>query len=131
MAELKVVINDPKTGKTYQKAVDASLFNGRKLGETVQGAVFGLPGFSVKIMGGSDNAGFPMRKEIDGFARKRPLLSKGPGVHIKRKGMLIRKLVRGNTFNEFSAQANVMITEHGKENLDELLPKQEKKDKKK
>ena len=128
MAELKLNISDPKTGKTYKKVVDTDLFTGRKIGDKIPGNLLDLEGYELQIKGGSDNAGFPMRRDMDGQGRKTPLLSKGPGVKIKRHGMLKRKTVRANTFSALSAQVNMQVITHGKIALDEVFPPTEKKE---
>ena len=57
MAEFKLCIADPKTGKTYKKDAkddEISGFMGLNIGETVKGDSFGLSGFELQITGGSD-----------------------------------------------------------------------------
>ena len=95
MPDLKLTINDPKTGKSFTKVVpetESSFFRGRKIKESIHGDTFGMKGYELVITGGSDTSGFPMRFDVEGQGRKRPLLTKGPGVHIKRKGMKTRKI---------------------------------------
>ena len=87
MAELKVVVNDPKTGKSYQKVLPDNIFNNRKVGEQVNGSELELDGYELKITGGSDKSGCPVRPDMPGFGKKSALLSKGPCVHIPYKGM--------------------------------------------
>ena len=89
MPEVKVVINDTKSGKSYQKVVpenEAQSFVGLKIGSKLSGDKLGLNGYDLEIRGGSDNAGFPMRFDIDGFGRKKPYVSQGPGVRGLKKG---------------------------------------------
>ena len=61
------------------------LLDGMKIGDKVNGDLVEMPGYELVITGGSDNAGFPMRKDIQGSGRKRPLLSGGVGVWTKFK----------------------------------------------
>ena len=90
--EIKLVLNNPKTGKSYQKVLaDGSSMMGSKIGGKIKGEDIELPGYEFEITGGSDSSGFPMRKDIDGSGRKSALLTSGPGVHITRKGMKKRK----------------------------------------
>ena len=77
MPEIKCVINDPKTGNSRQKNVDSALLAGRKIGDKIAGAHLGLEGYELQITGGSDTAGFPMTKMIDGGIRKKALLESG------------------------------------------------------
>ncbi len=109
MVEFKIVINDPKTGKTYQKAVNEEALIGKKIGDKIAGSLIGIPDFELEITGGSDNAGFPMRKDIQGSGRKKALLTSGTGVHIKRDGKKVRKTVMGNTINSNIVQVNMKI----------------------
>ena len=120
MPELKLVISDPKTGKSYAKSSELDL-SGRKIGETITDNDFGLSGFEFLITGGSDNAGFPMRKDIPGAVRKSALLGSGPGIKIKKSGMKLRKTVRGNTFGNLTAQVNLKITKYGKDTIEKSL----------
>ena len=128
MPEIKCVINDPKTGNSRQKNVDSALLAGRKIGDKIAGAHLGLEGYELQITGGSDTAGFPMRKEIDGAARKKLLLGKGVGFRINREGMKLRKTIVGNTISNLTAQVNIKVIKHGAKPFDELMPKQEKKE---
>ena len=130
MAEFKLVIGDPKTGKTVQKEAKenaADAFLGLKIGQTVKGEVIDLTGYEFEITGGSDYAGFPMRKDVPGQQRKRILAVTGVGVNNKKKyrkpkkkgmrtmkGMRSRKMVAGNTVYERTAQINLKVLKAGK-----------------
>lgn len=131
MAELKCVIGDVKAGRTYQRAVALDALTGRKIGETVPGSLFGLSGYELQITGGSDTAGFPMRKDLDGSLRKKIMLKKGDvGVRQKEKGVVIRKTVRGNTINNLTAQVNMKILKYGTKSVEELFGVEKKEEKK-
>lgn len=119
--EIKLVISNPKTGKSYQKPVEDSALLGKKIGDKVSGDLFGLPGYELEIRGGSDSAGFPMRKDVDSSGRKHALLTDGPGVHIDRKGMKKRKTIRGNTIDESTAQVSVKVIKSGSKDIDDIL----------
>ena len=113
MTEYKIVINDTKTGKSYLKTLEDDSFMGLKLGAKVKGEVLGLDGYELEITGGSDNAGFPMRKDVDGPARRKAILTGGVGFHSKRKGLRKRKSVRGNTISPDTAQVNCKVVKAG------------------
>ena len=83
--EVRLTISDPKTGKSYKKVMTENIFLNRKLGETIQGNTIGLEGYELKITGGSDDSGFPMRKEIDTAIRKKPILSGGVGFKVRKR----------------------------------------------
>lgn len=133
MVEFKVVINNVKTGKSYQKTVPEQGLMGKKIGDKIDGKIVGLTGYELEIKGGSDTAGFPMIATLDTIGRKKALLSKGPGVKIKRKGMLKRKTIRGNTISDKTAQINLKIIKYGAKTIEEILgiakeaPQEEKK----
>lgn len=119
----KLVISDPKSKKAYQKEIDQKQtgLRGKKIGEKVQGNSLGLPGYELEITGGSDREGFPMRRDVEGFARKKVLLALPPGFHPKMRGQRKRKSVRGNTVSEHTSQVNLKVVTIGKESLDKLL----------
>ena len=121
MAEFKFVINDKKTGKSYQKAIEDKSVIGKKIGDKVAGEFLGLDGYELEIRGGTDFAGFPMRGDIDGNIRKKALLGKGVGIHLKRAGMKRRKTVCGNTVSAKTAQVNLLITKEGPKPLDQIF----------
>jgi len=125
MAEFKFVINDVKTGKTYQKALEDSSLIGKRIGESISGDFLGLDGYELQIRGGSDFAGFPMRKDIEGPIRKKALLGSGVGVKIDRKGMHLRKTVSGNQITAKTAQVNLSVQKYGSKALDEIFGKKD------
>lgn len=116
--------------KSYQKTCE-NQFDGMKIGAKVDGGLIGLKGYELEITGGSDKCGFPMRKSVEGPARKKGFFGKGVGVkkRIDRKGKKIRKTVVGNTVSNQIAQLNFKVLKVGSESLDKLMPKEEKKEK--
>jgi len=126
MTEVKLVLSD-KSGKSYQTTADVSSFSNKKIGEKLKD-IPNFSGYELQITGGSDTAGFPMRWDVEGVVRKKPLLTSGPGVHIKRKGMKKRKTVRGNTVSSDIAQINVKVLTEGKKSLKEMFGKEEPKE---
>ena len=131
MAEFKLTINDVKTGKSYSKLVkdnEADSFRNKKIKDAVSGDSIGINGYEFEITGGSDNAGFPIRPDLNMAGRKRILLTKGPGVRIKGKdGTRKRKTVVGNILSPSIAQINLKTLKYGSKPLDELLAKKEEK----
>ena len=128
MVELRVVINNPKTGKTYQKELEDNPFINSRIGSKISGEQLGLTGYELEITGGSDIAGFPMRKDMNGTGRKKALLTKGPGIHLKVRGMRKRKTVVANLITEETAQINSKITKSGSKSIEDYLgikPKEE------
>ncbi|MDO8555573.1 MAG: S6e family ribosomal protein [Nanoarchaeota archaeon] len=126
MPEIKCVINDVKSGKSYTKPVEDQVLFGRKVGEKLSGAVVGLPGYELIIAGGSDSAGFPMVKFLDTGLRKRLILNKGLGLRTRKKKALQksaikRRALRGSQINNFTAQLNLKIVQYGSKSVEELL----------
>jgi small subunit ribosomal protein S6e len=130
MVEFKAVINDVKTGKSYQVAVaghHANSLIGKRIGDVVDGIFVSLPGYKLAIAGGSDKDGVPMRADLPGVRRKNILLSKSIGFTSKEQGLRRRKLVRGNTVSTDTTQINMTITAAGSKAVEDLLPKKEEK----
>jgi len=114
MAKFKIIVSDPKTGKSQVVELEGSRtvpLIGRRLGETIDGSVMGQGGHKLRITGGCDKDGFPMRPDIHGGVRASTILSGGIGFHPKREGERRRKTIRGNVITEEIAQINVAIME--------------------
>ena len=112
MADFQVVVSDPETGATYQRAVDgqdANRFLGREIGDEVDGGAVGLDGFSLEITGGSDETGRPMRGDVPGANLTEMLLTGGVGYEPRRDGERRRVTVRGREVSEATAQVNVAV----------------------
>lgn len=113
MPTFKLVVSDPKTGKatTYElKEQRAQMFVGLKIGDIVDASVIGIKG-KIKITGGSDKAGFPMRSDISGGVKKYVLLTKGVGLRSVERGEKRKKLVRGNVITDEIYQINAVLIE--------------------
>lgn len=113
MVSFKLVLSDPKTGKSEASEVkdaQAQPLIGRRIGEVIDGATIGLTG-KMMITGGSDKAGFPMRADTLGGGKNYVLLTEGVGYKSKEEGAKKRKLVRGNTITEETYQVNAKRVE--------------------
>ena len=107
MTNFKLTVSDVK-GKSITKELkdsDANTLLGLQLGNETNASIVGLQG-KLKLTGGSDKSGVPMRKDIHGSARKYVLLSKGIGLQTAEIGQRARKLMRGNTVSEEIYQIN-------------------------
>lgn len=130
MVEFKVVVNDTKTGKSYQIPVSGAHANsliGKKIGDEIDGIFVSLPGYRLQITGGTDKDGFPMRPGFPGMGKRRLLLSGGTGYHPDRDGKRKRKMVRGDTISADIVQINMKIIKHGSKPVEELLALVEKR----
>lgn len=126
MPEMKLVLANPKNGKTYQITLDekkSRALIGRKIGEVVSGDLIGLLGYEIEITGGSDKDGFPMRPDVHGGVRKKVLLSGPPGFHPTRPGERRRKTVRGNIITDEIVQVNAKIVKEGEKTIEEFIGK--------
>ena len=121
--EYKIVLADPKTGKTYKlelKEEKAKILKGKNIGDEVDGTLIGLSGYKVVITGGSDKCGFPMKKGVHGIGREKVLMKEGVGYNPK-ESLRKRKRVHSGTITEDIVQVNAKVTEYGKKALDELI----------
>ena len=132
--EMKINIGDPKAKRTLTHTLpadDAKSLFGRKIGDKIKGEILGKAGYEFEITGGSDNAGFPMRKDIAGQKHVKAVLSGRPGLRGAPKGYRKAKLVTGNAVSPLTHQLNLKIEAYGPKTLDELglvKPKAEKKE---
>jgi small subunit ribosomal protein S6e len=126
MVEFKVVVSDPKEGKSYQLAVSgqhANVLVRKKIGDEVDGMFLGLPGYKVKITGGSDKDGFPMRPEVHSAARKKMLVSESIGYQpTDYPGKRKKVMLRGGEISPEIVQINTKVIQHGPKPIAELAP---------
>ena len=90
------------------KDTEANSLLGLQIGSETDAAIVGLSG-KLKITGGSDKSGVPMRQDFHSPARKYILLTKGVGLQDTEKGLRKRKLVRGNTISDEIFQVNCKL----------------------
>ncbi|MBT3407745.1 30S ribosomal protein S6e [Candidatus Woesearchaeota archaeon] len=124
MVELKIVIADQKEGRSYQKVItedDSKNLYGKKIKDTFNGEMIDLPGYELKITGGSDISGFPMRWDIDMSGKRKILAVSGVGLKLTRKGMKKRKTVSGNTIYDKISQINVIPVKFGDKSLKDIF----------
>jgi small subunit ribosomal protein S6e len=117
LAKFKVIISDPADGTSQSMELEetqAVPIIGRKLGEIIDGTAVKLSGYKLKITGGSDKDGFPMRPNIHGGVRVGAILSGGVGFHSSKKGERKRKTLRGNVITDEIVQINMKIIEKPK-----------------
>ena len=131
--DFKLVIGNTN-GKTEQfecKGNSAEFLMRKRIGETVSGDSFGYPGYTFLVTGGSDRAGFPMRKGIQ-TDRKRIMAQKGVGISGKtrsktrQKGLYRRKTVSGEMITIDTRQINLKVTKQGPSPLAGAAPAEPK-----
>ncbi len=131
MAKFKIILSDPETGESQfveREGSRAAPLIGRKLGDIVDGSVVGLSGHKLKITGGSDRDGFPMRPNVHGGVRTNVILTEGVGFQPSRAGERRRKTVRGKTITEDIIQINMKIVEKPKKKKQTKKKEKEKEE---
>ncbi|HET6808097.1 MAG TPA: S6e family ribosomal protein [Nitrososphaera sp.] len=110
MPQFKLIVSDRKGKTIAQELKDRSAqpLLGTKLGSIIDSSIVGVAGGKIKITGGSDKSGTPMRADVHGGVKKYVLLSTGVG---NRSEERIRKLVRGNMVTEEIYQLNSALIE--------------------
>lgn len=134
MVEFKVVVNDVKTGKSYNIPVSGHHANsliGKKINDEVDGIFVSLPGYKLQITGGTDKDGFPMRHDVPGSTRRRLLLTKGLGYKPTERGKREKKSIRGNTINQEIVQVNMKVVKPGTKPINEIISTEGKTEEKK
>jgi len=128
MAEFKVVVSDPKSGRAYN--VDASggaagSIIGKRIGDEIDASTIGMAGYKILITGASDRTGTTAKKGVPGAGRKKLLLAGGIGFHPRMDGERRRKTIRSSEITADFVQINAQVTTYGEKKLDELFPKVE------
>lgn len=107
LTNFKLTVSDVR-GRSINRELkddDAGPLLGLQIGDYTDASVVGLEG-TLRITGGSDRSGVPMRRDIHGINRKRVLIVKGVGLQKAESGQRVRKLMRGNTISEEIYQVN-------------------------
>lgn len=123
----RLVLSNPEDGRAKQIVLEPrifSLFIGKRIGDEIDGSILGYKGYRIKITGGTDRDGFPMRPDISGPRKMRVLLSGGVGFHPRekpsskakkrrqkrrKKGLRKRVTIRGNVISDAIAQINAVL----------------------
>jgi small subunit ribosomal protein S6e len=113
LAHFKLVISDSSGKSITQELKDraAQPLLGSKIGDIIDSSVVGISGGKMKVTGGSDKSGTPMRPDVHGGVKKYVLLARGIGIKNIQDGNRIRKLVRGNMVTEEIYQLNCQLVE--------------------
>jgi small subunit ribosomal protein S6e len=110
LAQFKLIVSDRKGRTIAQELKDrtAQPLLGTKVGSVIDSSIVGVAGGKLKITGGSDRSGTPMRPDVHGGVKKYVLLSTGVG---NKSEARVRKLVRGNMVTEEIYQLNSTLIE--------------------
>jgi small subunit ribosomal protein S6e len=122
-------INVSHKGKTLKLETDSEAVVGKAIGETIKGEHISadLEGYELLIKGTSDISGFPGKQGLEGAGYHRELLTKGFGMKDSRKGIRLRKTLRGQEISLKTSQINTIVVKEGKKKFEDLLPKKEAK----
>ncbi len=112
-------------GEVHQVETEVENFTGKEIGDTFNGELLGLNGYTLEITGGSDKSGFPMRKSIEGSERERVMIESGSGIKTQEDGVRRRKSVRGKRVSEEIEQLNAKVVEEGSKSVEELMSEDE------
>lgn len=113
-------------GQTFQTEIeDSAKLVGKEIGDEFDGGIVGLSGYTLKITGGSDRSGFPMRETIEGSELERVLIEEGSGIEVSEDGVRERKSVRGRRVSNQIQQLNTTVVEEGSKSVEELLGEDE------
>ena len=109
-----LIVSNPADGTSQRVELDDQQLRalyGTRIGQVVEGAVAGMQGYKIKLTGGTDKDGIPMRPDVHGSAKARVILSGGVGYKPKNKGDKKRKVVRGNAVSVETTFLNFAIVE--------------------
>jgi len=109
-----LIVSNPADGTSQRVELDDQQLRalyGTRIGQVVEGAVAGMQGYKIKLTGGTDKDGIPMRPDVHGSAKARVILSGGVGYKPKNKGDKKRKVVRGNTVSTETTFLNFVVVE--------------------
>jgi small subunit ribosomal protein S6e len=101
LSAMKLNVSDPATGcqKLFEVSEEAKIriFYEKRLGQEIDASPLGddWKGYILRIVGGNDKQGFPMKQGVLTATRVRLLLSKGSCFRPRRDGERRRKSVRG------------------------------------
>ncbi|BBL45587.1 30S ribosomal protein S6e [Nanobdella aerobiophila] len=109
----KLIVSDPKSGKSIQKEVKEESLVGKKIGDIIDGEIIDLDGYKLEIKGGSGYEGAPMVDYVSGMNKKY--------VWKNYNKIRVKKLVRGNTISPEIVQINTVIKEYGNKNFEEIF----------
>jgi small subunit ribosomal protein S6e len=109
----KVVVSDPKTGKSIQVQTKDESLIGKKIGDIIDGSIINLDGYKLRITGGSGFEGAPMVNYVEGMNKKYVWYDENKKVRVK-------KLVRGNTISPEIVQINTKIEEYGNKDFNQI-----------
>lgn len=121
-------INVSQKGKTYKLESENEVLIGKKIGEELDGSDLSedLKGYKLEVTGTSDIAGIPGAQGLEGSTYHRELLKFGFGMKDRRKGIRLKKTLRGEEISPKTSQINTIVKKEGHKKFEELTKKEEK-----
>lgn len=119
-------INIADKGKTYKLETENEVLVGKRIGEPIEGNDLSedLKGYVLEITGTSDISGIPGKKGLEGNIYHRKLLTKGFGMKDTRKGIRLKKTLRGEEISAKTIQINAIVKKEGQKKFAELVKKE-------
>ncbi len=119
-------LNISEKGKAWKLEISEESLSGKSIGDKFDGKEIKpeLEGYELQITGGSDSAGFPLSKDVEGLGLKGLILKKGWGMKTPGEGLRLRKTVRGKIVSGTTSQVNINVLKSGKKPLAEIFPEQ-------
>ncbi len=129
---MTIKLNISEKGRAWKLEISEEVLSGKSIGDKFDGKEIKpeLEGYELEITGGSDNAGFPMSKDVEGLGLKGVILKKGWGMKDNREGLRLRKTVRGKILSSTTALVNLKVLKAGNKSLADIFPEQVKQEKK-
>jgi len=130
LAKFQLVVSDPKTKTSRATTLEgprAQALVGKSIGEEVDGKLLGVGSVRLRVTGGTDKDGVPMRFDIQGSPRKKAILSGGVGFKPRNEGERLRKLVRGRVISEEIVQVNSVVVSGELEKVEKPAAKEDVK----
>ncbi|WOF15533.1 30S ribosomal protein S6e [Methanoplanus sp. FWC-SCC4] len=128
MADLKIVLSDPKTGKAYNVEATGGMAGaiiGKSVGEEINGDALGFAGYKILITGATDRTGIPARKDLPGAGKRKLLLSESTGFHPTYNGQRQRKTIRASEITSDFVQVNAKVVEYGEKTMEQYFAPEE------
>ena len=119
-------INVSHNGKAYKLESENEVLIGKRIGESIDGDELdeNLKGYKLLITGSSDIAGIPGFKGLEGQGYHRKLLTYGKGMRDRRKGIRLRKTLRGDEISTKIVQINMNVLKEGNKKFEGLVKKE-------
>ncbi len=109
LATIKLVVASSGKSTVHElKDMQAQPLVGLKIGDVFDATIVGIEG-KIRITGGSDKSGVPMRYDLHGGVKKYVLLPRGIGLRNIEAGQRRRKLIRGNVITDDIYQVNAVM----------------------